>query len=307
MIQHKHTGRQVPHEHTSYAALGFVVLVVGVVMAAVSPPVKAGPNDINVGANVLTSAPTIIAPNDGQHFAQPAVSVSGGCVQDVVVEVFKNNVFAGSAVCSAAGTYSMQIDLFAGRNSLVARHYRPGPVSPDSNSVAAYYDRPAPPASSGHAAISDQVSAPAQFLIQADEGYMGSVQGAEVSWPITLTGGNTPYAVSIDWGEGESEVVNLPTSGTHTFKHTYQSAGRYKVIVKAQDSDGQSALLQLTAIVQTPVTTASTGQSTKSPEGSLVFLWPLYAALAFILVSFWLGERYEQWFIKRRLNRQGYI
>ncbi|HSX48416.1 MAG TPA: hypothetical protein VLF41_02860 [Candidatus Nanoarchaeia archaeon] len=115
MIHHKHSGHRMPHEHTSYAALGFVVLVVGIIMAAASPPAKAVQGDINVNASTLTAAPVVV---------QPA---------------------------------------------------------------------------------------------------------------------------------------------------------------------------------------AATGQTTKSPEGSLTFLWPLYGGLVFVLVSFWLGERYAQWFIKRRLNRQGYI
>ncbi len=58
--------------------------------------------------------------------------MSGICPGDLLVKIFKNNVFAGSVQCKN-GSYSIVIDLFSGQNELVARVYdaldQPGPDS----------------------------------------------------------------------------------------------------------------------------------------------------------------------------------
>ena len=62
------------------------------------------------------------------------------CIRDR----FKNDIFAGSSVCTTDGTFSFEIDLLAGQNTLVARVFDAlNQVGPDSNSVVVYYDAPA--------------------------------------------------------------------------------------------------------------------------------------------------------------------
>src|SRR5690242_1358127 len=59
-------------------------------------------------------AATIDVPKDGQSFSNIPINVSGLCPINTLVEIYKNNVFSGSAEC-VRGSYSLQIDLFDGR------------------------------------------------------------------------------------------------------------------------------------------------------------------------------------------------
>src|SRR5947208_1368384 len=96
------------------------------VFAQSSPPQN--PQSGSVGLQGQISAPppsvgaTISIPRDGQSFTTLPVTVSGICPKDLLVKLFKNNVFGGSVQCKN-GSYSLLIDLFSGQNELVARVY----------------------------------------------------------------------------------------------------------------------------------------------------------------------------------------
>jgi hypothetical protein len=141
LIHHKHSGKLRPHEHTSYLPLGALLLVVGLLLGvytsyAASPGPQAGSIGLTgvVPGNPPTAAPTIDTPKDGTHFSTTPVTVSGTCPKNTLVEVFKNNIFAGSIPCTDAGKYSLDIDLLIGANVLFARVYDDlNQAGPDSN------------------------------------------------------------------------------------------------------------------------------------------------------------------------------
>jgi len=53
----------------------------------------------------------------GQSFTTLPITVSGLCPSGLLIKVFDNNIFAGSAECSS-GSYELKIGLFDGTNSL---------------------------------------------------------------------------------------------------------------------------------------------------------------------------------------------
>ena len=139
-----HTGRLRSHEHTSYLALAFLVAVTGMVLAVYTFSAKAatpytGPEAGSIGltgrvpAVPPKTAATITSPRDGQHFTTAPITVSGTCPANTLVEIYKNNIFAGSVSCDSNGTFSLQIDPLFGQNSLTAQVYdvlnQAGPVS----------------------------------------------------------------------------------------------------------------------------------------------------------------------------------
>jgi hypothetical protein len=78
---------------------------------------------------------TITLPRDGTTVTNLPTTISGLCPTGLLVKIYKNNVFAGSAQCNN-GSFSIQIDLFSGRNELVARVYDSlDQAGPDSNTV----------------------------------------------------------------------------------------------------------------------------------------------------------------------------
>lgn len=241
-----------------------------------------------------TTGATISFPTNGQTFRTIPINVQGICPVDLLVKIFKNEVFSGSVPCESNGTFSIEVDLFSGSNELIARVYdaldQPGP---DSNKVTVTYDDAA------------QGSAIPQLILTSNFALRGANADTPLKWPLAVAGGVPPYAVSVDWGDGETGQLPLKLAGNFTIEHTYFEPGVYKLIVRVTDSRGKSAFLQLVAVANgeagqdangtggNPSLAATVGNSFKVPP------FPIYIMFFFIISTFWIGRRYE---VKRIKN-----
>jgi hypothetical protein len=235
---------------------------------------------------------TITTPGNGAVVTVIPITVSGLCPSNVLVKVFSNNVFVGSAPCNN-GSYTMQISLFSGQNDLVARVYDALDQSgPDSNVVTVTFN------DAQFAQFGTHVT------LESPYAERGAPPGQEITWPVLLTGGTGPYAISVDWGDGSpTDLISQGTTGTIILKHTYKSAGVYKVIVKATDKNGGTAFLQLTGQA-----TGATQSNTKKDGGNSVvrvevLWWPALAMLPLIFAAFWVGQRHELFSLRKQLER----
>src|SRR5581483_9890283 len=141
-----------------------------------------------VPSNPPSSAPVITAPHSGQTFSSLPVNVSGLCSGSLLVEVFKNDVFAGSAQCSG-GSFSLQIDLFRGQNDITAKLYDDlDQAGPASSPISVVFNDSLP-------ATGPQISIISSYAKR------GAPPSQVLTWPIIITGGNPPYAESVDWGD----------------------------------------------------------------------------------------------------------
>lgn len=299
-----HSGRLRPHEHTSYLPLGMLLLVVGMTLAvctvsAASPGPEAGSIGLTgaMPGKPPTQGATIDSPTTGQRFSETPVTVSGTCPKGTLVELFKNDIFAGSVPCNENGTYSIDIDLLIGSNALVARVYddlnQPGP---DSNVVTVFYD--ALPFQASPISSLDFGAMP--LILNTDAVFRGIFPNKEFTIPITVIGGTPPYAVNVQWGDTSNKVVPRNDNQTFRVEHTYKKAGVFQITLQATDSQGRVAFLTVAAIVngQPTVIPAATD---KSPANKLLALWPLFVSLVAIVFGFWLGEQRE----KRLLTARG--
>lgn len=253
-----------------------------------------------INAAPPTTGATISFPRDGAVITNLPTTVTGICPTGLLVKIFKNNVFAGSVQC-VNGSFSIPIDLFSGRNELVARVYddldQPGP---DSNIVVVTL----PFAGSF---IPNRISLTSAFAKR------GAAPGQTLSWPITLTGGNGPYAITVDWGDGKTpDIISQAFPGNFNITHIYDSAGVYNVIIRATDKDGNIAFLQLVGVANGPVGQNAGGTSGKdgkpSGENTIIrtrVLWqPAAVAIPLIGIAFWLGTRYELFSLRKRLDNR---
>lgn len=306
LAHHDHSGKLRPHEHTSYLPLGFLLLVVGLTLTAFTTyAASPGPEAGSVGLTGTmpgkppTTAATINSPTNGKRFAESPVTISGTCPEKTLVEIFKNDIFAGSTVCSDGGAYSVDVDLLIGENRLVARVYddlnQPGP---DSNIVTVFYDAlptqadPLSPFNFGGD----------QMLLNTDAVFRGVFPEQELNIPIDILGGTPPYAVNVQWGDSTNKVVPRNDNAPFKIGHTYKKAGTYQVTLQATDAVGRVAFLTVASIVNgQPSTVATTGSA--PTQNQLLLLWPLYTGAAAVVLSFWLGERRE----KRVLDRHGLL
>jgi hypothetical protein len=225
------------------------------------------------------------------------VTVSGICATDLLVKVFKNNVFAGSVTCKN-GSYSLQIDLFTGENELVARVYdeldQPGP---DSNTVNVSFN-------DAKAGAGSRVSVTSNYAKR------GAFPGETLTWPVIISGGSGPYAVSVDWGDGsEADLSSQPFPGSFNIKHVYKAAGVYNIVVKVVDRDGVAAFLQIVGIGNGPLSQSgsnSSGTPASQPVGGVrtKIVWqPSVVIIPFILSTFWLGKKYELHMLRKKISR----
>jgi hypothetical protein len=305
LSQHKHTGRLRPHEHTSYVPLFVLVLFVGVILlqfslvslAAASPGPQAGSVGLTgiMPAKPPTTAAVITSPSNNQHFTTSPVAVSGTCPTDTVVEIFKNDIFGGSASCTDSGTFSLSVDLLYGQNNLVARVYDSlNQAGPDSNTVTVFYDI-LPPQS---LPVTSNNFSNRQMLLETDAVYRGTFPGQAMNVPLTILGGTPGFAVNVSWGDGTNTVIPHGDNTTFNASHTYNRPGTYEITIQASDSVQQVAFLQVATIVNgQPAAANATGSddsNVKAVTNKLLVLWPLWAIILAVVVSFWLGEQREK-------------
>ena len=288
-----------PHEYTSYSPLLLLLLVVGVALlgatvSAATPYTGPESSSVSLTGTVPAAPPktaaTITSPQGGHHFATSPITVSGTCPDNTLVELYKNDIFAGSGPCDEHGNYSFQIDLLLGKNDLVARVYdalnQPGP---DSQTVTVFYD--ALPAQ--NAALTPLNFGGSQLLLNTDAVYRGAFPEHMLNVPIDIIGGTPPYAINVQWGDSNNKVYSRANNQTFTASHAYHRPGTYQITLQGTDAQGRVAFLTVAAIVNgQPSVIASTGSG--SSTNKLLLLWPLYTSAVAIVISFWLGERREK-------------
>ncbi|MET1033279.1 MAG: hypothetical protein ABWX94_02160 [Candidatus Saccharimonadales bacterium] len=239
-------------------------------------------------------APTITTPTNGQSFSQTPITVGGLCTKGLLVKVFSNNVFIGSVDCTN-GSYSLQVDLFSGRNDLVARIFDQfDQAGPDSNVVTVTFN------DNQFNPINGE-----QFILTSNYARRGANPGQSLTWPVILDGGTGPYAISVDWGDGKaSDLISTQFAGTIDLQHTYDSAGIYKVTVRATDKNGLTAFLQLVGVANGAITTNVDPETNKAPTITRVLWLPAGLCVILIFVAFWLGRRYELAALRRHLEQR---
>lgn len=306
MLKHKHFGQLRPHKHTSYAGLFFVLLLGGIVLLGWSLAVSAAPPAVNPQSGSIgltgtvngpppTTVPTVLVPQTGTVIYSTPITISGTCPTGTFVQVTRNGVFGGNTVCQDDGTYSLLVDLFDGKNVLVARVSDAlGQLGPETLGVTVIYHAPSlalPGGSEGR-----------QLFLQSDSSIVAGSPGVALQRAVTIVGGVGPYAVSWDWGDNGTSLQSMASEGSASSSHSYERPGTYRVVVRVTDSLGNSAYMEMVTVVNGPVTTvgASRGNGLGAISGDLLAAWPLYILAAVMVVFFWLGERRELRKLRRR-------
>lgn len=283
----------------------FAGIALPVTVSAQSAPPQNPQNGATGVQGKISSPPpaqaaVISIPRAGQTFTTQPVEVSGICPKDTLVKVFKNNVFAGSVECTN-GSFRLSIDLFDGQNELVARVYDAlDQAGPDSQTISVNYDDNKP-------GLESRVSLTSNFAKR------GANPGSELRWPIILSGGIGPYALSVEWGDGKkADLISQQFPGTLDIKHTYDAPGVYNIVVKATDKNGGVAFLQLVGVANGPLSQQNAsgssdqkdGQNSATSKETRIILWqPAAILLPMIAAGFWLGKKHELSTLRRKIEQ----
>lgn len=309
-----HTGKLVHHRHTSYSALLGVLLITFTPLFIMSKEVAvAAPTDpvtmeystyAVVPGPIPTTPPVINSPGQGTVVtSNDPVTVSGTCPNDMLIKVFKNDVFAGSVFCTN-GRFSVEIDLFPAANALIARAYNANNnAGPDSAVVTVRRDV------LGQASDQNLNQSPEnKFVITSDAGYKGVQAGEKLSLSLALSGGMAPYAVSVSWGDGKTDLVSRTQAGSFDVSHVYDKPGEgpqnsYDITVLATDQSGTKSFIHLVTIVSgDKPSVVSTIKAGYNWSNALKIAWQLILLATVVVLSFWLGERRESFVLKRKIR-----
>ena len=245
-----------------------------------------------------TQGATITTPGNGASFDRSPITVNGICPNGLLVQILNNGVMVGSVMCTN-GSFSLEVSLFAGTNELTANVYDDlEQAGPPSAAVTVNY-------------TDTRFSAfGAQMTLTSSYGRRSAAANDVLTWPLQLSGGNGPYAFSLDWGDGSKpELKSQALSGVVPISHVYKKAGIYQVNVTVTDTNGVTAFLQLIAVSngQVDATTAggANGASTDKTNATPVVMWiPTAISFALLIPAFILGRLSQVTSIRNKMLKE---
>lgn len=307
-----HSGRVVHHRHTSYGGLALLMLLAvsalsfasrGVSQAAATDPVtdEYGTYAV-VPGEIPRTAPVIRTVQSGTVFTSgDPITVGGSCPADTLIKIFKNDVFGGATLCNNQN-FSLDIDLFIGSNTLVAKAYNGNNIpGPDSAPVVVTRNL-------AGGEIPPYVPAQ-QFFVTSDIYYKGINVGEELKWPVTLSGGQPPYAVNVGWGDGKTDLISRKEPGSFDIAHIYLVPGQgsrphHTITITATDQHGSKSFIQLvTVVVGNDPGIISGVKRGYDLSGPIRAAWQILAIIAIVVFSFWLGERREAYVLTHAMGK----
>ncbi len=221
---------------------------------------------VNVNGTVYGPPPTIPAvitsPIGEQRFTSSPIAVSGTCGSNLIVKIFKNNIFAGSAVCSDNGKFTISVYLLYGKTELRVRNYDfQDQAGPESAVLVVYYDVlpvTTEPASGNNPVTQipqniNKTDTINQMIIKTDITHQGVTPNVDFEWPIEIVGGTPPYAVNVSWGDGTTSLISRKESGAFNLHHKYIKNGNYTITINVVDVLGRKTSIQLVALASTPL------------------------------------------------------
>ena len=243
-----------------------------------------------------TEGATITVPGNGASFTESPITVQGICPDGLLIQVYNNNVMVGAVMCEG-GSFSLQVSLFAGTNDLTVIVFDDvEQAGPESNTVTVTYT------DSNFTAFGQLITLTSAY------GRRAAAAGTQLGWPIQLSGGNGPYAFSIDWGDGgDPELMSQAVAGAFNIGHVYRNAGIYQINIRVSDVNGVSAFLQLIAVASGIPNPAAgeTGDDDALQQQRVEILWvPAAIALILLFPTFWLGRRSQLVSLRNRMLKE---
>lgn len=252
-----------PKHH--FARHAFAVILV-LLIAILSMPLTTKADTLEVSARIDAPpplSPAIITSPLGQaQLAASPITVVGTCGDGVYVTLHKNGNLAGVTPC-VSGAFSLQLALDIGSNLLQAKNYNStdneGPTSP---SITIYFNPPSaqpditPPVfktTTDGAPLNQLSPYPGQFFIlYKPHGYRIYKTGELWRGDISIQGGQSPYNIAVDWGDGSLFHYIQNSSDPFTLNHNYDKAGTYKPTIYALDKNGLVSSIELFITVTGP-------------------------------------------------------
>lgn len=240
-----------------------------------------------VGARIST-------PGNGSSFSSSPITVRGICPEDLLVQVYNNDVLVGSVMCDN-GSFSLDVSLFVGVNELSAIVYDElGQAGPRSNVVRVNFNN------TNFSAFGELITLTSSY------GRRSAAVSSPLTWPLQLSGGTGPYAFSIDWGDGtDADLMSQSSPGVVNISHVYKRAGIYRINIRVTDTNDVSAFLQVVAVSNGQVDSSEATDEEDGSSSRIIILWlPAAIALSLLIPAYWLGRRSQLVSIRNKMLKE---
>lgn len=348
LVEHSQTGKLIHHRHTSHLVLFVILLILGLFLLASESYVQSYSESgtVIVGTIVPGPAPgtgaTISYPLDNDSFDSDVIDIKGTCDKGSFVIVRNNNIMAGSVSCTEAGVFSLQIQLQTGRNVLSVLNYdnlnQVGPVTPTVTvylkdkgeiitSIEPAISSPSvqslpvnPTTISGlNNNFSDCSNYNIGELPVDDKPHITIVCTPRLFLPeipqvlgVLAWGGTAPYAVSVDLGDGTSELLSIPSAGYKTLKFSYTAPNIYKISFKLKDQSGKTAVIHTSVQVSGQIAeseSASSGATSTKSDNIIISSinntpTSLYLVAITATLGFWGGDLFDRKFGSGKVHKR---
>lgn len=240
---------------------------------------------------------TITSPANGASFTTSPITVAGVCPDGLLVQIYNNGVMVGAVMCER-GSFSLQVSLFPGENEFTASVFdEVNQTGPKSNTVRVTY------ADTRFSAFGEAMTLTSSY------GRRSAGAGSQLTWPLQLSGGTGPYAISIDWGDGsEPKLKSQALAGIINISHIYKKAGIYRINVKVTDANGVTAFLQLIAVSNGKIDAAAAQENDGEVAGAnqvQQIMWlPTIIVLVLLIPTYWLGRRSQLVTIRNKMLKE---
>lgn len=295
LVHHRHTGKLVHHRHTAFGPLRLVLVVIasgfGFSQYRTTKDKDVLAANIELSGVVAAPPPTqkasITSPASGQRYKSRTALISGQCDTNLIIDIFSNGIFAGSTVCSE-NRFRLNVSLFPGENILTVKMVDAlGQSGPPSEEVLTYFDQPSELRSPG---VDD-------LFLRVPTAYTSVSPNQTFKVEPEIVGGQGPYALNIDWEDGEGFYAEIQSQGKVLATHVYRNPGIYRTLYIAADSHGRNYRISTVVVVNGEVTGGSSvdgaGGANEIAASLANVSVPVWATLAFsttIVGSFWVGQ-----------------
>lgn len=174
------------------------------------------------------SPPSITYPRPGDIISGDTVDVTGTAEPGVRIELLNRGQIVGSTFSGSDGAWRITITLSEYANSLQARACR-GTVCSALSGAVQFFHQPLTPGP----------------LLTLQPYHQQAMVAQLVSIKAFIKGGEIPYSVVIEWGDGKRDEVSSKQAEL-SFTHYYDRPGNYSGRVTVTDRQGHVAVAQFT-------------------------------------------------------------
>ena len=281
------------------APIGMMVLVDQISARASEYVVSA-----TVPAPLPTDKPVITSPQNGAVVHSQTVIINGTCAvvtPAIVIAIYEGDVLLGSTACGPGGTFTIPVTFTPGTHTIQAKVITiTGQVGAVSDDVVITYQLPATPStgSQGHQQnrIGDVAGIGLPVRIIPSSPYAVISPTGQVTWQGTIRDGSLPYAVTVDWGDGQTSTYKVGDNLEQSFSHQYSNITTYTIIIKVTDAYGDMATLYSVAVTYRTQQNLGLGVDghlpSTSPFVSFIerYIWHIYIITLSSLVFLWYIE-----------------